>query len=147
MQVQLFLLRPCEPEFSKDKEVIDRFLSKTEVIQMESSLVHTGESLWSILVFYRVPSDASKRQKAQLSSLALEDKLDEESRIKLEALKTWRNDEAKKRGLAPYHIASNKELLQLIEQRPKTLEELGALKGFGAFKLDNFGEELLHQLN
>ncbi len=42
-----------------------------------------------------------------------------------------------------YHIFTNETLLELVDNRPSTIEELLKVRGIGKKKIEDFGEELL----
>ena len=60
-----------------------------------------------------------------------------------EALKQWRSSIAKETGLAPYLIAHQKLLIGISNYLPGNENQLKAIKGMGAKKLKQYGEELL----
>lgn len=57
----------------------------------------------------------------------------------LEALRTWRTQQAKSQGVPPYIIFSNKVLEAIAAQHPATLAELGDISGVGPAKLEQYG--------
>jgi superfamily II DNA helicase RecQ len=62
-------------------------------------------------------------------------------------LKEKRKELAQINSLPAYCIASNKELYDLVTTKPKTIEELVKVKGFGYCKAKKYGEELLKVIN
>ncbi len=63
-----------------------------------------------------------------------------------ESLRAWRSGEAKAQGVPPYVIFHDSVLLEVAELRPRTLAELGGIKGVGAAKLGRYGVALLAAL-
>ncbi len=63
-----------------------------------------------------------------------------------EALRLWRTGEAKTQGVPPYLIFHDSVLRDVAEARPRTLNELGGIKGVGAAKLGRYGNALLAAL-
>lgn len=133
MQCQTFILRL---DNAKDLERLNRFLAQVLPIQVSSSLVLGDTPFWSVLVFYegaplqpepaeavRIPSDPG-----------------------FEALRAWRSHKAKEEGVPPYVIATNAELRAILEEQPKTLEQLAQIKGFGKSKAAKYGREILRLL-
>ena len=59
------------------------------------------------------------------------------------ALRGWRAERAKRDGVPPYLICTNKQLAAMVNARPGSLTRLGAIEGIGKAKLDNYGQELL----
>ena len=60
-----------------------------------------------------------------------------------EALRARRTDLAKTQKVPPYVIFHDSTLREMVEQRPRTLEEFERLGGVGETKLRRYGEEFL----
>ena len=60
-----------------------------------------------------------------------------------DALRNWRSEKAKARGLPPYIICDDAVLRALARHRPSTDEGLLAVRGIGRRKQAEYGEELL----
>jgi ATP-dependent DNA helicase RecQ len=60
-----------------------------------------------------------------------------------EALRAWRQDEAKKRAIAPFMILHDRTLREIASSRPRSRGELHAVPGIGPAKLDAYGEAIL----
>jgi len=58
-------------------------------------------------------------------------------------LKAWRTELASARGVPAYVIASDRSLKHLASNRPTSREELRAIHGFGAVKVEALAEEIL----
>ncbi|MCK5539088.1 MAG: HRDC domain-containing protein, partial [Bacteroidales bacterium] len=58
-------------------------------------------------------------------------------------LKVWRNEYAQKIGFPPYIIASNNQLEEIATTKPISKKELQMIKGFGAKKIDQFGNFII----
>jgi ATP-dependent DNA helicase RecQ len=58
-------------------------------------------------------------------------------------LRAWRLEEAKTRSVAPYVIFHDSHLRAMAMSKPRTREELLALKGVGARKVATYGETML----
>ncbi len=58
-------------------------------------------------------------------------------------LKEYRLNKSKEENLKPYMVFSDKTLEDLICKMPKTLEELLLVEGFGEFKVNKYGKDIL----
>ena len=58
-------------------------------------------------------------------------------------LREWRAERARREGIPPYIIFTNKQLAAMIRLRPGSLSALGTIDGIGKAKLQNYGQELL----
>ncbi|HEX5338833.1 MAG TPA: DNA helicase RecQ [Gallionella sp.] len=59
------------------------------------------------------------------------------------ALKAKRMELAREQGVPPYVIFHDSTLLEILNQRPGSLTELGAISGVGQAKLTRYGDEFL----
>ncbi len=64
-----------------------------------------------------------------------------------ELLKQKRLQLAKRQGVEPYMIFSNAVLAATVVAKPKTLQELAAIKGWGERRVAQFGQEILDLIN
>lgn len=58
-------------------------------------------------------------------------------------LKAWRLEKSRSEGYKPYYIFNDAQMEDLIEKNPKTKEELLNVSGFGAVKVEKYGEDIL----
>ncbi|MGB5136355.1 MAG: DNA helicase RecQ [Prochlorococcaceae cyanobacterium] len=61
----------------------------------------------------------------------------------LQALKTWRRQQAQQQGVPPYVVFHDRTLLELAASKPRDLEGLSQVGGIGAAKLERYGEAVL----
>jgi ATP-dependent DNA helicase RecQ len=62
------------------------------------------------------------------------------------ALKAKRMELAKAQGVPPYLIFHDSTLLEIMNQRPSSLTELGRISGVGQAKLARYGDDFLKVL-
>lgn len=86
--------------------------------------------------FYR---NASKQQ--------LKDSLEGSDADLFEILRAYRLELARKAALPPYIILTDRTLVAMASEKPTTLEELAEIPGFGAHKLQKYGEGFLKIIN
>jgi ATP-dependent DNA helicase RecQ len=65
----------------------------------------------------------------------------------LARLKTWRTEEARRKGMPPYVIFHDRTLAEVAASRPRDLAGLRQVPGIGPAKLSAYGEALLALLN
>jgi len=63
-----------------------------------------------------------------------------------EALRNWRTQKASEENLAPFIIAHNSWLKQIIKLRPSTPDDLIEIRGFGEKRAEKYGREILEIL-
>lgn len=61
----------------------------------------------------------------------------------IKRLKQWRREKASAMAVSAFIVLYDKMIEAIAQQRPRTLEELGQVKGIGENKLAQFGEEIL----
>ncbi|MCG7199664.1 DNA helicase RecQ [Marinobacter pelagius] len=62
-------------------------------------------------------------------------------------LRACRKALADKQGVPPYVIFHDATLFEMLERKPRTIEELGEINGVGAAKLEKYGETFLEALS
>ena len=60
-----------------------------------------------------------------------------------QSLREWRANEARKLGMPPYIVATDKALRALAQRRPATVEELKGVPGFGPAKAAKYGSDVV----
>jgi ATP-dependent DNA helicase RecQ len=78
-----------------------------------------------------------------LGDAADEVQLDVEGEELLARLKAWRAAQARERAIPPYIIAHDRQLREVALRRPADTEQLLKIKGFGAAKVDTYGDDIL----
>lgn len=61
-------------------------------------------------------------------------------------LKSWRLEEARTQSVPAYVILHDSTLIELARQRPDDMDELADIPGFGARKVERYGEALLARI-
>ena len=69
--------------------------------------------------------------------------LDGDGEALFEALRTWRSEQARDRGVPPYVVFNDRTLRLVAAQRPRTADALLAVPGIGPGKQEMYGDELL----
>jgi len=136
-----------------DLERLNAFLAKVMPIQVTSALVQGNPAVWSVLVFYEAnatppskPEQApSRAHSSPAEKPAPAPELSNDPIF--QALRTWRTTKARAEGVPPYVVATNAELGAIAERKPRTLEDLAGVKGFGKLKLEKYGKGLLEVLS
>lgn len=70
-----------------------------------------------------------------------------EHELLYERLKEYRLKKSREEGSKAYYLFTNAMLEELLEKRPKSLESLRQVSGFGELKVSRYGEDLIRILN
>ncbi len=62
-------------------------------------------------------------------------------------LDEWRNHKANEENIAPYIIARNSWLKQIIKLNPTSVKELNSIKGFGERRVNKYGKDIINIIN
>ena len=151
MKIKVFHIRLTKENLQTDQEILNEFLDQIIVKKTATELIQGQTNFWSILVFYeekkqdeRLEKSSKKEEKFVVADL---DQLsDDEQRI-FQLARQWRQDKAATLNMPIYMICHNVELMTIAKLKPKTLEDLSQIKGFGAYKIATFGEDILAFLN
>ncbi len=85
----------------------------------------------------------ARGQKAAIPHPSYAPRPDERILNRYEALRTWRNDTARQRGVEPDVIMSNAALMSIAHRQPTTPKELEGIDGLGPWRRMAYGEQLL----
>lgn len=145
------LIEEEDASFERDGKTI-RF---KRVALTETGALATRDDLASVRVVHEVSAPARKRStsgskrtkrstsaKPRAGSVSLDDESTADPAV-VEALREWRNAEAKSRRIPAFRIFSNRVLLAIAEARPADEDDLLAVKGVGDALLKKYGTRLL----
>ncbi len=145
MKTQIFKIRLSEEFIHADQKLLDRFLQENNILKYETAFVKDEENYWSVILYYDELKVQVNEAKPEKYSAEQEQLNPDEIKI-LDCLKLWRTEKAKEKSLPVYLIATNKELLSIAKYKPIKKEELLDIKGFGKYKIENYGEEIIEIL-
>lgn len=144
---------------------MEAFLEEKEVLSVkEQFFVQEGQPWWGVLVSYRdeppnkrkygVGYPANQRKNERGREGTTNERKDwrgtlqtEEERGWFDLLRRWRSDRAHLEGAPPYTILTDRQVVELLQKKPETLESLGEIEGIGEARLKRFGKELLEVLS
>ncbi len=146
MKVSTLSLRFDAEAGGFDNTALEAFQQTRDVLSVvEHFFVHDGQP-WLLLVLtwkpHRHLEPKAPRSKGEPRQRPA-DKLADADKPLHEALRAWRNRQAKADGRPPYIILNAAELAAVAEARPRTRADLLAIKGIGPGKADRFGEAIL----
>ena len=145
MKTKIFKIRLSEEFIYADQNILDRFLQENNILKYETAFVKEEENYWSVIIYYEELKIQFQEGKPEKYSAEQEQLNPDEIKI-LDSLKLWRTEKARENSLPVYLIATNKELLSIAKYRPIKKEELLDIKGFGKYKIENYGEEIIEIL-
>lgn len=89
------------------------------------------------------PAEARQRRSRKGRAGAAQAELSERDQALFEALRGWRLEEARARGVPPYVIFHDRTLAAIAAERPASLDALRAIGGVGEKKAERFGAAVL----
>jgi superfamily II DNA helicase RecQ len=151
MKIKMFRIHTDTDRLHHDEQVINEFMESVTVKKTATEFVPDKLNYWSVLIYYETgltpKSEAPSIKASDKISYPSDADLSNEEGLVYNALKQWRNDIAIRTRLQGYMICNNSELVTIAKTRPKTLEDLGKIKGFGSRKLMKYGDDVLALLN
>jgi superfamily II DNA helicase RecQ len=119
---------------SFDTEFLNTFCANKKIIEKRVESFRANDKLyWTVFLEYETILPKQKE----------ETDLSEAEEVLFEKLRVWRKEKAEKAGVPVYIISTNKQLKELVMKKPKSLEEIKSIDGFGKKKIENYGSELL----
>jgi len=139
MRCKIFNIRLEKENIMADEDKLNDFLANINVIDRFATLTQGNKIFWSILIFY---ADKDKQAERKGSTIITRPLTPQEEEIVAD-LKKWRARKSLEEGLAPFMIAHNKMLEQMILLPVRNLEDLENIKGFGEKRTEKYGAEIL----
>jgi ATP-dependent DNA helicase RecQ len=93
-------------------------------------------------VIEKLPTDATQ-VKLPASAGQTAGSRDGLDRALFERLKRWRGDQARRQRVPAYVVLHNSHLEEIAARKPRSIHELGSIKGIGLRRAARYGEELL----
>lgn len=126
-------------EFIKDKEVHsirDHFFTRNDAPYL------------ALIVTYSMPAMPAVEQTRTdgKRDQPWRELIDEKDAPLFNSLRDWRNERAKKEGLSPYIIFTNRQLAAIVAARPQSLTKLAEIEGIGKVKTEKYGKDILKML-
>lgn len=146
MKVKVLKIRLVDKFQEKDETLVNDYLKDYQILQMTSQLISEKEIYWSVFIRYTEKNAVVSEPKPSKYSVDVDEELNSDEMKILESLKLWRTEKAKDQNLPVYFIATNKELFSIAKFKPVKKEELQEIKGFGKFKIEHYGSEIIEIL-
>jgi len=146
VQVRVFTLPFSEAVGGFPDEVVRQFLADKRVVEVKDHLFLRAGSPYLALVVKFEGEGAptfSRRPARERTEEDVRARLREADWPVFKTLKTWRSERAKKDGVPPYVVATNRILAEVAASRPQNKTELGAIPGLGEAKLARYADEIL----
>lgn len=143
MKVKVLKIRIDDRFQITDEALVNDYLSRFEVVNMNAKLVADEMNYWSVLIYYNEKRSTVNSGKTNISS---ESELSGEELIIYNKLKDWRLKKAKELNLSAFIILYNSHLMSIARHKPSTLEDLENVNGIGKSKVEKFGIEIIEVL-
>ncbi|MBB5334557.1 HRDC domain-containing protein [Chryseobacterium koreense] len=143
MKIKVLQIRISERFQHPDECLVNDFLDRHEIIQMNAKLIEDETNYWSILIYYKNKSASTVPQKFFVAS---EKELSEDEKLIFSELRKWRMSKSKDLRLMPFMICHNTHLFSIAKYKPQTAEELLHIKGFNESKIKKYGLEIIEVL-
>lgn len=144
MNIKVFNIRLTKTFCQPDQAKLNAFLDSVEVKLTSTNFVTTETvDFWSVVVFY----SSKQLKKDKTTGVFSEQQLSQEEAHVFQALKTWRNDLARRLEWSSFRICHNSHLLAVAKLKPEIVEALETIPGFGKTRTEKYGEAILSVLN
>lgn len=143
MKVKVLKIRIDDRFQITDEAIVNDYLSRFEIVNMNAKLVADEITYWSVLIYYNDKKNIANSSKTTVTS---ESELSDEEKIIYNKLKDWRADKAREAQLPAYIIFHNTHLMSIARHKPCTLDDLENVNGIEKRKVEKFGIEIIEVL-
>jgi ATP-dependent DNA helicase RecQ len=88
------------------------------------------------------PAGARRRKTGKVARAGVQDELSARDQTLFDALRLWRTETAKARGVPPYVIFHDRTLAEIARERPQTPDALRDITGVGEKKAQRYAEDV-----
>lgn len=149
MKIKTFQIRLGD-QLHQDEQTLNQFMETVSIKKTAAEFVTDKINYWSIIVYYEdrlQKHDSIMSLQSDKITFPSDSVLNNEEEIIFKTLQKWRNDIAIRTSLPGYMICNKSELVTISKIKPKSLEELGKIKGFSSKKIMKYGDDILALLN
>ena len=127
---------------------LNRFLAAHRVLSIDRHLVDAGPSrVWAVCVSYEQGENGDSPSTAKKASrIDYREQMSEPDFALFAKLRLLRKTLAERDGVPLYALFTNEQLAAMVERRVQTAEDLRALPGVGAARLEKYGAAFLKLL-
>jgi superfamily II DNA helicase RecQ len=133
-----------------DDEPLRDFMKDKEVISIRDHLFVRNEIPYLTLIVKYFPFRQEVASKVA-SDIKMGDRRDDSWKEGLSEadmglfnlFRDWRSQRCKKDGVPPYVLMTNKQIADVVKQRPQSIAELMKIDGLGKAKAEKYGEDIL----
>ena len=144
MKFRFFRIPVIASESAED--ALNQFCAQNPLASVEKQFVADGaNSFWSVCVTCIEHESAAKSFRK--SKIDYREVLDEKQFAKFAHLRTLRKDLAERDRLPAYALFTNEQLAEMVRQGVGSLQELAAIEGIGAARIEKYGEAFVRALN
>ena len=148
VKVRVFTLVWCPEAGGFDDEELTSFLGDRAAIDVfEHFFFHENTPILVLVITYRDGAPVARAQKASGRAPARDHdparELTADEMLRYDALRSWRNQHARKTGRPPYVVFTNRHAVEIARKLPSTRAELADVQGIGASRVEDYGDELL----
>ena len=148
MKVRHFIIRLAVNQLTEDESHLNDFLENVDFVKSDTHFVESKASYWSVLIHYNHKAKHNAVDKSAVEkNETVEVDLNANQKAVYAHLKAWRASKAQNSKIPSYTICHNSELLNAIINEAKTTTDLKLIKGFGEFKVEKYGDEILSIIN
>lgn len=136
MPVKVFTL-PFDHEIETfhDEDVND-FILKNAVQEISANSFSANEKFyWTLMIRYETAHDTGQKEKTE--------ELSKNQQQLLQKLFAFRKERAEKDGIPVFIVATNKQLKDVVLMKPRTVEQLKQINGFGKKKIQLYGPTII----
>ncbi|HXG90928.1 MAG TPA: HRDC domain-containing protein [Blastocatellia bacterium] len=131
-----------------DDEPLKEFIKDKEVHSIRDHFFIKNDSPYlAMVVTYSMSAQLLPQTKNETKKdESWRDLIKEEDVPLFNTLRDWRNERAKKEGLSPYIVFTNRQLASIVAARPSSLTRLAEIEGIGKMKTEKYGTAILKLL-
>jgi len=143
MHLKIFTIEFNALEGCFNESEISCFLKDKTLISTKDYMIESGGRKFLTIVVTYSYAETEIQEDRNSKGKKWEELINENNADFFATLKSWRLEESKKQGVAPFIIFTNKQLADITTMIPETLNHLSQIDGIGPQKMKRYGETIL----
>ena len=143
MKLEFFCISARNPQ--GETQALNRFCAGRHIIHMDKEFVSMGnQSYWSVCVTWE-GGGAGVGMKSR-RRVDYKEVLNEQDFAVYVKLRDLRKEISEREGVLPFALFTNEQMALMVQNRVRTLAELGQIPGIGKARLEKYGAAFLQEL-
>jgi superfamily II DNA helicase RecQ len=137
MNIKIFTIPFDRDKKYFDDDEVNKFIINKKIFEYKINFFcEDNRNYWTVIIVYETV----------IEKVSISKEMTEVERILFDKFREWRKETAENEGIPVYIVATNNQIASIIRLRPKSLEQLKTIDGFGKKKIEKYGKIIVEKI-